>query len=155
MSKIFVDTGAFVALFAKPDRYSAQAVSIYGRVLAEKVLLYTTNLVVAETCNLLARERGAGYHTAVRFGEYLRNNAVTCLPDGLLEPLPPDKSIYLVYSTPDLERRSWEIFGKYDTAGFSFTDCVSFAVMEALSIRQAFTFDEHYDVMGFERLPEP
>ena len=153
MSRVFLDTGAFYALFSKADRYSAEASDIYRRVLTERVILYTTNLVVAETCNLLAREREAGRHIAVRFGDYVRDNTVARLADPLLEPLPPDRSVYLVYSTPDLERRAWAIFEKYGTAGFSFTNCVSFAVMETLSIKQAFTFDEHYDVMGFERLP--
>ena len=77
----------------------------------------------------------------------------TAYVPGDLPVILPKKGIVRVYSTPDLERRAWQIFKKYDTAGFSFTDCVSFAVMEALEIKQAFTFDEHYDVMGFERLP--
>ena len=153
MSKVFVDTAAFFAIFSKEDRYSAEASDTYQQVLLERALLYTTNLIVAESCSLISRQRNAGYRAAIRFGEYVRNNSVACEADLLLGPLPPDRSIYLVYSTPELERRAWAIFEKYDTAGFSFTDCVSFAVMEALSIKQAFTFDEHYDVMGFERLP--
>lgn len=57
-----------------------------------------------------------------------------------------------MFTTPDIERAAWDILARYDTAGFSFTDCVSFAVVQSLGIKKAFTFDKHYDMLGFERL---
>ena len=65
---------------------------------------------------------------------------------------PSASTLVVLYSTPETESAAWDIFARYDTAGFSFTDCVSFVVMEALGIRKAFTFDEHFEVMGFERV---
>ena len=36
---------------------------------------------------------------------------------------------------------------------FSFTDCMSFIVMEMLKINKVFSFDRHFDQYGFIRLP--
>jgi hypothetical protein len=152
MSRIFVDSAAFIALHSATDRYAGVASNVYRRLVSDKRSLVTTNLVVAETCNLLNRLRN-GYRITLDFRDFLAASGTAYVP-GDLPALLPQKGIMRVYSTPSLERRAWEIFAKYDTARFSFTDCVSFAVMEALSIKQAFTFDEHYDVLGFERLPK-
>ena len=35
----------------------------------------------------------------------------------------------------------------------SFTDCVSFALMREAGIRRAFSFDRHFDLLGFQRSP--
>jgi len=44
--------------------------------------------------------------------------------------------------------RAWRIFQQYKDKGFSFTDCISFAVMERHKIRAAFAFDEHVRQYG-------
>lgn len=67
--------------------------------------------------------------------------------------IPPSASaLVVIYSTLDIERVAWDVFTKYDTTGFSLTDCVSFAVMRELGIRKEFTYDEHFEAMGFERM---
>ena len=85
------------------------------------------------------------------FGRQIRDTSSACTVSDL--PLRDgSRPLILVYSTPRVERAAWEILEHYDTAGFSFTDCTSFAVMRILSIGKAFTFDAHFDIMGFERL---
>ena len=54
---------------------------------------------------------------------------------------------------PD-EDKAWEIFLQYEEAGFSYTDCSSFAVMERLRIDTAFTFDMHFKTMKHAIVPE-
>jgi predicted nucleic acid-binding protein len=44
---------------------------------------------------------------------------------------------------------AWELFQKYDDQKFSFTDCISFAVMNLLKINTVFAYDSHFSVMGF------
>ena len=66
-------------------------------------------------------------------------------------PAPPG-CLVVVYTTHEIEREAWDIFVKYETAGFSYTDCVSFAVMRRFGLSTAFTFDSHFDIMGFRRL---
>lgn len=44
-------------------------------------------------------------------------------------------------------------FQKYADQGMSFTDCVSFVLMEEMDIKTAFSFDRHFLIAGFEVEP--
>lgn len=44
---------------------------------------------------------------------------------------------------------AWRIFSTFDDKEWSFTDCVSYAVMKRLAIREAFALDEHFMQFGF------
>ncbi len=52
-----------------------------------------------------------------------------------------------------LEMQARDILRRYDDQTFSYTDAVSFAVMEHLGILEAFAFDHHVSVAGFTRRP--
>lgn len=151
MDLTFVDTGAFIALADKPDSLNARAEGIYARLIAARAALITTNHVVDETCSWLLRHTREGHKAALAFGEAVAGAISVVAPDHLRLSATPSRLV-VIYSSPSIERAAWDIFARYDTAGFSFTDCVSFAVMQALDIKKAFSFDDHFDVMGFERL---
>lgn len=151
MINVFVDSGAFVALLFEPDRYHDRAESIYSDLVTADSRLVTTNHVLAETANWLAHNRSAGYRNAMQFRTFMRH-WTPISADQIGEGMPRGTGLLVVYSTPGIERSAWDILRKYDTAGFSFTDCVSFAVMQALGITRAFAFDAHFDAAGFERL---
>jgi uncharacterized protein len=42
---------------------------------------------------------------------------------------------------------------RFQDQPFSFTDAVSFAVMEQRGIREALALDHHFTVAGFDRVP--
>ncbi len=44
----------------------------------------------------------------------------------------------------------WQWFERFQDKGFSFTDCISFAVMKRLKLKIALTFDKHFSQAGFE-----
>jgi len=50
-------------------------------------------------------------------------------------------------------RKGWNMFIKYHDKDFSFTDCISFLVMNQKSIKEALTFDKHFRQMGFLMSP--
>jgi predicted nucleic acid-binding protein len=152
MAKIFIDTGAFIALASTMDKYHARANSIYDDLVAQSALLITTNHIVDEACTWFTQRLRNGYAHAKTLGETVAAASTVIGIDGFSANLPVNSRLIVVYSVPLIENHAWNIFNKYDTVGFSFTDCVSFAVMELLGIQKAFTFDTHYDVMGFERL---
>ena len=51
------------------------------------------------------------------------------------------------------EERAKQILFQYTDKDFSFADAISFAVMERLTIRLAFTFDRDFAQYGFPVLP--
>ena len=54
----------------------------------------------------------------------------------------------------ELRQSAWEIFVRYADQPFSFTDCTSFAVMRAMRLSEAFTFDRgDFSAAGFIALP--
>ena len=128
---IFVDTGAWFALADRSDRYHRKAVKRYPALLKQYPHLTTTNLVVAETYILI--RRALGYRPAISF----------------LQNLSSSPRLTKIYSDPTLEFKAEGILEKYQDQDFSYTDAVSFAVMQELKIRKAFAFDSHFTTAGF------
>ncbi|MBI4099651.1 PIN domain-containing protein, partial [Candidatus Microgenomates bacterium] len=52
------------------------------------------------------------------------------------------------------EQNAWELFQKLSGKGISFVDCLSFALMQRLKIKTAFTFDADFTRAGFDSLPK-
>lgn len=61
--------------------------------------------------------------------------------------------VEVLWVTDALERDAWKIFEKHADKDYSFTDCTSFALMQAEAIRNAFTFDHHFKQYGFSMQP--
>ena len=132
---VFVDTSAWIALINLRDKYHLVAKKFYGDVLAQKRRLLISNLIVSETyTNLL---RLLGHHKAVLF----------------LNTIEQAPAIQCICSDPKLEVQARDILRRYDDQDFSYTDAVSFALMQQQNLTDAFTFDHHFSVVGFTRLP--
>ncbi len=132
--RIFVDTGAWVAAAVEDDAYHKEAAYIYPELL-RKFHLVTTNLVVAESYILLRRT--SGHKAAMSF----------------LERLSASPRVHKLYSTPHLEEEAEKILRHYRDQDFSYTDAVSFALMQQEHIKEAFAFDAHFRTMGFLLVP--
>jgi len=63
--KVFLDTGAFLALADEDDRYHAAAKATHTELLQSKAQLLTSNFVLSETYTLI-RFR-VGHHAATEF----------------------------------------------------------------------------------------
>ena len=132
---IFVDTGAWVALADEDDTHHGNAIAIYPILLKSSRYLITTNLLVAESYVIIMNE--LGHVAAVRF----------------LDGVNASPRIVKVYSNENIEREAEDILRHYDDQGFSYSDSVSFAIMKRQKIKKAFTFDKHFQTMGFVRIP--
>ena len=97
---------------------------IYGKMV-------TTNYIIDELITLL--RNNVTHHDVVKIG-----NAVRSTPN-----------IYLVWIDEVIEQKSWEYFQKYQDKTYSFTDCTSFVIMNAMKIELAFAYDAHFDQSGF------
>ncbi|MBI4610735.1 MAG: PIN domain-containing protein [Candidatus Rokubacteria bacterium] len=127
---VFVDTGAFFAIENERDGHHADALEARHELMARGERLITSDYVLDEVYTLI-RVR-VGHRAAVDFGESIRTSRFL-----RIEPV----------TTADFEA-AWRIFRRYDDKPFSFTDCTSFALMERLKIRAAFTFDRNYREYG-------
>ena len=132
---IFVDTGAWVALADEDDAHHGNAIAIYPILLKSSRYLITTNLLIAESYVIIMNE--LGHIAAVRF----------------LDGVNASPRIVKVYSNENIERESEDILRHYEDQDFSYSDSVSFTIMKRQKIKKAFTFDKHFQTMGFVRIP--
>lgn len=136
--EIFVDTGAWYAINDEGDNLHSIASEFYQQLSQTFRPLVTTNLVIAESQRLLLYN--GGYQTAIQFLDSLSD----ATQQGRLQ---------IVYSSPSLEIEAKHILIQYSDQVFTYTDAVSFAVMQQLAITDAFAFDDHFSTMNFVRLP--
>jgi predicted nucleic acid-binding protein len=134
--KVFIDTGAFIALTDADDEHHEAAAAFYRNAKENGARFVTTNFVVCETMNYL-RAR-VSLHVAVLFREKLKKSGLT----------------EIVTVTPSIEEGAFTIFKRFTDKDFSFTDCTSFSAMKSLKLKRAFAFDKHFEqIEGITRVP--
>ncbi|MEM7582586.1 MAG: PIN domain-containing protein [Acidobacteriota bacterium] len=132
---IFIDTGAFLGAFLERDQHHIPARSGWDELRGSSWRCFTSNFVLDETFTFLARR------TSYRFAA---ERARSLLTSEVLEILRPDH---------ETELRALQAFERFADQQVSYTDCVSFALMERQRIRRAFAFDRHFALAGFELWP--
>ena len=131
---IFVDTAAFIAWFCPNDQNHEAAVRTWAALIDESAKLVTSNFIMDETITLLWR-RTSNLYAADR-AEHLYSSSI----------------LHINRVDESHENSGLIYFRKFADQNISFTDCISFVIMEQLSITQAFTFDNHFRIAGFEIL---
>ena len=131
---IFVDTGALFAAANAKDNDHQKAKDFLTKLAEEKVILLVTNFIIAEIYTLMLRK--IGRDKAIEHLEKLRNTAE------------------IERVSEEDENKAWQIILRYRDKDFSYVDATSFAVMERLGIRDAFSFDEHFEQYSYNRLPK-
>jgi len=131
-SKIFIDSGGFIALTYKDDREHSKAVWYYTTV-KDIALFNTTNFVIAETYTWLRYH--ASHPAAVKFLDVVEKSA----SNGELAIIQIDRTI---------EEKAKVILRKYADQSFSYIDATSFVVLDLLDIDDVLGFDSHYFIFG-------
>lgn len=124
---VFVDTSAWFAVSVPTDRDHQAAQEWLAQ---NDALLVTSDYVLDELLTLLK----------VR-GEYRR---ALCIGESLLA----GKAARIEWVLPPDVEAAWRSYTRFRDKEWSFTDCVSLAVMRRLGIRQAFSFDLHFRQFG-------
>ncbi|WP_092482747.1 type II toxin-antitoxin system VapC family toxin [Desulfoscipio geothermicus] len=127
MEKILMDSGAVFALLCRSDKNHAPALAGLRKLQKQRALPVLTNYLLAETHALLSARLGPD---AARM--WVRHNI-----------WPVERA------TEEDEKRAREILLSGRGGDCTFTDAVSFAVMERLGVDTAFTFDENFARYGF------
>jgi predicted nucleic acid-binding protein len=134
--KIFIDTGAFIALTDSDDENHVAAKAFYKDAKGKGTKFITTNYVVCETMNYLQAK--ISHKVAVVFWENLKKS-------GFFE---------IISVAPFIENTAFIIFKQYADKDFSFTDCTSFSIMKFLKLNKLFAFDRHFEQYeNFTSLP--
>jgi predicted nucleic acid-binding protein len=126
---IFVDTSIWYAANVAEDPDHAAAREL---LLSAASDLVTTDYVVDELLTLLVARKHRD--VAVRIGGDFW--AETCCR--------------LEWCSERDVAEAWKVFLMFDDKAWSFTDCVSYAVMKRLAINEAFALDEHFKQFGFD-----
>ncbi len=131
-SSVLIDTSFFKAILDEKDDFYKEAIKVWDKLRREHASLATSNYILDETFTLIRKRRGIS--KAEEFRRLLINNAA---------------NIKIVRVTATDEGKAWNWFLK-KWSNLSFTDCVSFAVMERLGLRRVATFDHHFSRAGFQ-----
>jgi predicted nucleic acid-binding protein len=133
-SEVFLDTSGWIALLNASDALHALADSLWRELGRTRTVVVTTDWIVAETGNGLARARSRmGFAEAVR----------------LLRTSPRAN---LVFITDDLLSRSIDLFAARPDKTWGLVDCSSFLIMEQRGIREVFGNDRHFEQAAFRCL---
>jgi predicted nucleic acid-binding protein len=131
--RFFVDSSAYLGILDQDDEHHVAALSTLAELADRRFRPFTTNIVVIEAHALIMSTLGVDQ--GVSFLRSVEQGSTT-----------------VVRSRSADEQRAKEIIFRYLDKDFSFTDAISFAVMERLGIRYAFTFDRHFAQYGFTSL---
>lgn len=127
---LFVDTSALWAFFDAGDQFHLAASECFEDLFDRPFPLLTTDYIVDEV--LTGLRMRAGHRNAVLAGTSILNNRK-----------------FLVRRTDnDLWQSAWDLFRTRDRLKLSFTDCVSYACMQAERVGEIFTFDHDFVALG-------
>jgi uncharacterized protein len=126
----FIDTSYFFARLVEKDQWHKRA----KKASAAHLSAVTSSLVINETVSLL-QAKGM-FSTALTFLRGVRTST----------------DIHIIYLDAVLQSEAWDLYARWGASGASAVDCTSFAIMRRLSIKKAFTFDQHFRAAGFEIL---
>lgn len=129
VSRCFIDTSAYFALTDASDGKHHESLSIVGWLADQHIRLFTTNFILAETHALILSRVGSDIARRVLFD--IDRSSTT-----------------IVRVSQRDEQHAREILTRYTDKSFSLTDATSFAVMERLRIRHAFSFDDDFSQYG-------
>ena len=129
--RVFVDSSAWFAVASASDGRHAEADALLRQAVSRGIRLLTTNLVLAEIHRLALLRMGI-------------RPAST-----LLDRIEGSRLVTLVHPGGEhhLAARRW--LAKLADQPISYTDAVSFAVMESTQCPLAMTFDHHFTLAGF------
>jgi predicted nucleic acid-binding protein len=130
--RLFVDSGAWVALRSRSDQHHAEADRLFREALRRRIPLATTDLVLAEVHRLTLFR--AGVLPALRALDRIDQS--------------PSVTVHFAAAEHHAAARRW--LERLAPHPITYTDAVTFAVMEGLRCRHALAFDHDFTTAGFE-----
>jgi len=132
--EVFLDTAYAIALSSTNDHFHQRAVFLADQLEAAGTRLVTTQAVLLEIGNALAKRR-------------YRSAAIQ-----LLDTLERDPKVEIISLSVELYTRALQMYSERPDKEWGLTDCVSFIVMQDRGISEALTTDEHFQQAGLRAL---
>jgi len=132
--EVFLDTAYAIALSSTNDHIHQRAVFLADQLEAAGTRLVTTQAVLLEIGNALAKRR-------------YRSAAIQ-----LLDTLERDPKVEIISLSVELYTRALQMYSERPDKEWGLTDCVSFIVMQDRGISEALTTDEHFQQAGLRAL---
>jgi predicted nucleic acid-binding protein len=129
--RLFVDSGAWIALRSRRDQHHAEADRLFREAIRRRIPLVTTSLVLAEVHRLTLFR--AGVLPALR----------------TLERIDASPSVTIRFPAADDHAAARRWLDRLAPRPVTYTDAVSFAVMEAVGCRHVLGFDHDFVGAGF------
>ena len=129
--RLFVDSGAWIALRSVRDQHHIDADRLFREAIAAQIPLLTTNLIVAETYRLTLFR--AGVQPAMR----------------ALERIDASPSVTLHFPTAADHAAARRWLERVAPRPTTYTDAVSFAIMEKTNCDTVLGFDDDFAAAGF------
>jgi predicted nucleic acid-binding protein len=121
----------WIALVRATDQHHAEADAVLRHAIRERIALLTTNLIIAEV------------HRFIRYHIGIRPAAV------LLDRIDASPLLAVEYATAAHHSAAQRWLAKLSDQVITYTDAVSFAVMESARCTAAMSFDHDFEVAGF------
>jgi predicted nucleic acid-binding protein len=131
-----VDSSAWIALFSARDRHHADADRMFRSVIHSSRLLLTSNLIIAEVHRLLMYRAGDTAAIAV------------------LERIEASPRIKIAFAGHAHHQAAKIWLSKLSGLSVSYTDAVSFAIMQSVGCTDALGYDQHFRAAGFALLSQ-
>ena len=130
-ARLFVDSGAWIAHHSRRDQHHAAADRLFRDALERGIRLVTTDLVIGETHRLTLFR--VGFDPALHALERIDAS--------------PSVTIHFPGADEHASARRW--IERLAPRPVTYTDAVSFAVMEAIACRHVLGFDQDFAAAGF------
>jgi predicted nucleic acid-binding protein len=135
MAILFLDTSFVIALELMDERHHSVAKQYWQELRSSLPKLVTSSYVFDEIVTFLnSRNR---HDKAIEIGNRLLNSPT-------VQVIQVDEALFF---------EAWQYFQQHDDKSYSLTDCISFLLMNRLSIPSALTFDQHFVQAGYQRVP--
>jgi len=127
---VFLDTSAIAAILNEDDPLHEKAIVYYKKMIADGYSFIITNFIIAETHVLLLKNT----HSIAIGLQWLEEVAYQAFT--VIRPHKED------------EEQAIQLLKKYHDKAWSFTDALSFSIMEKLQIPYYFSFDDDFKQIG-------
>src|SRR5215207_4870735 len=134
--RVLADSSAWLAVYDRRDPNNEAVVRLLTEWARQRATVFVTDYIFDEALTLILSR--IGHTQAANFGRWLLGSQI----------------IHLVRLDLSQWQAAWQLFQQYDDKEFSFTDCTSFVVMREHHLVDAFTFDRHFEQMGFRMWPK-